>query len=180
MFSECSLLVRPGYRESCSFAVRGRYGGPFSHDGSLSTPPQWAALRPLGRVHAGFPSGRSTNSNVGTCVLSNQPSSVAPHTLQDAWPVWGTRNFVSVRLYSAPQSHWTIVAILGLCPSASRFKPDVRRDQKRPTPRTSGVGLLEDSVCKTPKCRAANFPRKDETSDNRRSMQPQTRNRNRL
>ena len=27
----------------------------------------------------------------------------------------GTRNFVSVRLYSAPQSHWTIVAIHGIC-----------------------------------------------------------------
>jgi len=31
-FSECSLLVRLGYRESCSFGVRGRYGRPFSHD----------------------------------------------------------------------------------------------------------------------------------------------------
>jgi hypothetical protein len=29
--------------------------------------------------------------------------------------VCGTKNFVSVRLYSAPQSHWTIVAILGIC-----------------------------------------------------------------
>ena len=27
----------------------------------------------------------------------------------------GTKNFVSVRLYSAPQSHWTIVAILRIC-----------------------------------------------------------------
>jgi hypothetical protein len=29
--------------------------------------------------------------------------------------VCGTKNFVSVRLYSAPQSHWTIAAILGIC-----------------------------------------------------------------
>jgi hypothetical protein len=29
--------------------------------------------------------------------------------------VCGTKNFVSVRLYSAPQSHWTIVAILRIC-----------------------------------------------------------------
>jgi hypothetical protein len=29
--------------------------------------------------------------------------------------VCGAKNFVSVRLYSAPQSHWTIVAILGIC-----------------------------------------------------------------
>ena len=29
--------------------------------------------------------------------------------------MWGTKNFVSVRLYSAPQSHWTIVAIFGIC-----------------------------------------------------------------
>jgi hypothetical protein len=64
--------------------------------------------------HAGFLSGRLTSSNVGTCVLPNQDSNAAPQTSQDAWPVCGTRNFVSVRLYSAPQSHWTIVAILGI------------------------------------------------------------------
>jgi hypothetical protein len=29
--------------------------------------------------------------------------------------VCGTKNFISVRLYSAPQSHWTIVAILEIC-----------------------------------------------------------------
>jgi hypothetical protein len=29
--------------------------------------------------------------------------------------VCGTKNFVSVRLYSAPQSHWTIVTIHGIC-----------------------------------------------------------------
>jgi hypothetical protein len=37
-----------------------------------------------------------------------------------------------------------------------------------------------DSVAKLPRCRATNFPREDETGDNRRSMQPQTRYRNRL
>jgi hypothetical protein len=50
---------------------------------------------------------------------------------------------------------------------------------KRSISGAGGVGLLEDSVAKLPKCRATNFPRKDETSDNRRSMQPQTRYRNR-
>jgi hypothetical protein len=29
--------------------------------------------------------------------------------------VCGTKNFSSVRLYSAPQSHWTIVVILRIC-----------------------------------------------------------------
>lgn len=48
-------------------------------------------------------------------MVSNQDSNVAPQTLQDAWPVCGTKNFVSVRLYSAPQSHWAIVSILGIC-----------------------------------------------------------------
>jgi hypothetical protein len=42
------------------------------------------ALGPLGRVHTGFRSGRLTNSNVATWVLSNQDSNVAPQTLQDA------------------------------------------------------------------------------------------------
>src|SRR6266481_6656559 len=63
----------------------------------------------------GFRSGRLTSSNVATWVLSNQDSNVAPQTLQETWPVCGTRNVVSVRLYSAPQSHWTIVAIFGIC-----------------------------------------------------------------
>ena len=35
-------------------------------------------------------------------------------------------------------------------------------------------------VAKLRKCRVTNFPRKDETSDNRQSMPPQTRCRNRL
>ena len=59
----------------------------------------------------GFPSGRLTSTNVATWVLSNQDSRVAPQTLRDAWPVCGTKNFASVRLYSAPQLHRTIVAI---------------------------------------------------------------------
>ncbi len=36
------------------------------------------------RICAGFPSGRLTSSNSGTWVLSNQDSSLAPQTLQDA------------------------------------------------------------------------------------------------
>ncbi len=43
MLSECSSLVRRGYRVRCSFGVRSRYGGPSSHDalfrGRLSGPP---------------------------------------------------------------------------------------------------------------------------------------------
>src|ERR1700732_5106836 len=115
MLSECSLLVRLGYRESCSFGVRGRYGGSCSHAALFRSCISGRRIRPFGRAHAGFLSGRLTSSNVGTCVLSNQDSNVAPQTLQDAWPVCGTKNFISVRLYSAPQSHWTIVAILEIC-----------------------------------------------------------------
>jgi len=48
-------------------------------------------------------------------------SSAAPQTVQTASPVCGTKNFVSVRLYSAPQLHRTIVAILGIC---TRGTPD--------------------------------------------------------
>src|SRR5216683_6092134 len=42
--------------------------------------------------------------------------------------------------------------------------------------RSSGP-LLADSVAKVPKCAATNFPLKDETSDNRRSMCSQSRHR---
>jgi len=67
------------------------------------------------RICAGFPSGRLTSSNVATWVLSNQDSNTAPQTSQDTWPVCGIKNFASVRSYSAPQLHRTIVAILGIC-----------------------------------------------------------------
>ena len=64
MLSERSLLVRLGYRESCSFGVRGRYGGSFSHDALFRSYLSGRRLRPLGRAHAGFLSGRLTSSNV--------------------------------------------------------------------------------------------------------------------
>jgi len=42
---------------------------------------------------------------MGTCVRSDHDSSAAPQTAQIASPVCGTKNFSSVRLYSAPQLH---------------------------------------------------------------------------
>ena len=66
-------------------------------------------------VHTGFPSGRLTSSNEGTWVLSHQASSTAPQSSPDAPPVWATKNFSSVRLYSTPQLHRTIAVILRIC-----------------------------------------------------------------
>jgi hypothetical protein len=54
-------------------------------------------------------------------VLFHHDSSAAPQTVQTASPVCGTKNFVSVRLYSAPQLHRTIVAILKICARNRRF-----------------------------------------------------------
>jgi hypothetical protein len=65
--------------------------------------------------HSGFLSGRAISSYMGTWVLSDHDSSAAPQTVQIASPVCGTKNFSSVRLYSAPQLHWTIVTIPGIC-----------------------------------------------------------------
>ena len=56
-------------------------------------------------THTGFLSGRSISSYEGTWVLSDHDSSAAPQTVQTASPVCGTKNFSSVRLYSAPQLH---------------------------------------------------------------------------
>src|SRR5260221_8044496 len=53
-------------------------------------------------------------------VLVHHDSSAAPQT---ASPVCGTKNFVSVRLYSAPQLHRTIVAILAICPRGTPDQP---------------------------------------------------------
>ncbi len=62
--------------------------------------------RAFGAVsHSSFLSGRSISSYVGTWVLSHHDSSAAPQTVQTASPVCGTKNFSSVRLYSAPQLH---------------------------------------------------------------------------
>jgi len=65
--------------------------------------------------HSGFLSGRAISSYMGTWVLSDHDSSAVPQTVQIASPVCGTKNFSSVRLYSAPQLHWTIVTIPGIC-----------------------------------------------------------------
>jgi hypothetical protein len=56
-------------------------------------------------------------------VVFHHDSSVAPQTSQNASPVCGTKNFSSVRLYSAPQLHRTIVAILGICPCGTPDQP---------------------------------------------------------
>jgi hypothetical protein len=42
------------------------------------------------------------------------------------------------------------------------------------------VCFTPDSVAKVPKCAAANFPLKNEISDNRRVIDPQARHQNRL
>ena len=55
--------------------------------------------------HSGFLVGRSISSYDGTWVLSDQDSSATPQIVQTASPVCGTKNFSSVRLYSAPQLH---------------------------------------------------------------------------
>jgi hypothetical protein len=65
--------------------------------------------------HAGFLSGRLMSSNEGTWVLFHHDSSAAVQNAQTASPVCGTKNFVSVRLYSAPQLHRTIVATYVIC-----------------------------------------------------------------
>jgi len=54
-------------------------------------------------------------------VLVHHDSSAAPQTVQTASPVCGTKNFVSVRLYSAPQLHRTIVAIYVICAANRAF-----------------------------------------------------------
>src|SRR6266513_3656125 len=79
----------------------------------------------------GLRSGRLTSSNEGMWVLVHHDSSAAPQTVQTASPVRGTKNFVSVRLYSAPQLHRTIVAILGICPCGTPDQPPM------PLPRLS-------------------------------------------
>jgi hypothetical protein len=117
--------------------------------------------------HVGSRSGRLTSSNEGTWVLSHHASNAAPQTSQAAPPVCGSRNFVSVRLYSAPQWHRTIVAIFGICARNRLFSsPEVRRNQTDPTgvrrnkpprcgtgPRPKSEGGLHEAYPSDPPCR---------------------------
>src|SRR5258706_188521 len=92
----------------------------------------------------GLRSGRLTSSNEGMWVLVHHDSSAAPQTVQTASPVCGTKNFSSVRLYSAPQLHRTIVAILGICPCGTPDQPQCLCP--RPTVITSLRGDRAEAV----------------------------------
>jgi hypothetical protein len=117
MARSCLLHARAGYRSARPVAAAQQiqlatHGRSFKKIG-----------RQLGQPYFGwrFSIGRSTSSYVGTWVLSDHDSSAAPQTVQIASPVCGAKNFSSVRLYSAPQLHCTIVAIPGICISDRRF-----------------------------------------------------------
>src|SRR5450755_5068114 len=85
--------------------------------------------------HSGSLSGRLTSSNEGTWMLSHHASSAAPQTVQTAPPVCGAKNLSSVRLYSAPQLHRTIVAIFGICARNSQFSsPELCHNRTDPLP----------------------------------------------
>jgi hypothetical protein len=67
--------------------------------------------------------------------------------------VCGTKNFVSVRLYSAPQSHWTIVAILRICAYGEPVQAEfVRHNQTGPVPfgraKAAREGLATNAAAK--------------------------------
>ena len=49
-----------------------------------------------------------------------------------------TKNFVSVRLYSAPQSHWTTVAIVEICAHGGANQTEIDRHIQRSYPRSGG------------------------------------------
>ena len=68
-------------------------------------------------------------------MLSRHDSRAAPQTVQTASPVCGTKNFSSLRLYSAPQLHCTIVAIPGICASDRRSSsPELCHNRTDPLP----------------------------------------------
>ena len=90
---------------------------------------------------------------MGTWVLSDHDSSAAPQTVQIASPVCGTKNFSSVRLYSAPQLHCTIVAIPGICASDRRFSsPKLAHIQTDRTSRTAAKPASTTRVMASARC----------------------------
>ena len=81
-------------------------------------------------------------------MLVHHDSSAAPQTVQTASPVCGTKVFSSVRLYTAPQLHRTIVAILGICPRGTPDQPPYLCDH---TPLGGVVRLEGRSSTKRPR-----------------------------
>src|SRR5437773_4344102 len=79
-------------------------------------------------------------------VLFHHDSSAAPQTVQTASPVCGTKNFASVRLYSAPQLHRTIVAILGTCAYCTPKQVETRRHNQTDPLRRLGAKPHESSA----------------------------------
>ena len=78
-------------------------------------------------------------------MLSRHDSRAAPQTVQTASPVCGTKNFSSLRLYSAPQLHGTIVAIPGICASDRRFSsPELCHNRTDPLPTRQRFQHLRD------------------------------------
>src|SRR5882762_3415687 len=78
-------------------------------------------------------------------VPSTQDSNTAPQTSQDTWPVCGIKNFASVRLYSAPQLHLTIVAILRICAYGTPKQVESRFHTVSASCRTGGEAFGEQA-----------------------------------
>ena len=71
----------------------------------------------------------------------------------------GTKNFTSVRLYSAPQSHWTIIVILRICAYGARdqagFGCKSAMDMPRIKPTKTSTRVLDVEVIPTDSWHAA-------------------------
>ena len=84
-------------------------------------------------------------------MLSSHDSRAAPQTVQTASPVCGTKNFSSVRLYSAPQLHCTIVAIqTNMRFGLSVFQPGTYALCREPLPPVAGPSNARAEVERLP------------------------------
>ncbi|SFJ12172.1 hypothetical protein SAMN04487925_105148 [Bradyrhizobium sp. cf659] len=81
-------------------------------------------------------------------MLSCHDSRAAPQIAQTGSPVCGTKNLSSVRLYSAPQVHCTIVTILKICASNPGISSPGNSDSLS---RELGVALLHRRARSVPR-----------------------------
>ena len=95
-------------------------------------------------------------------MLSCHDSRAAPQIAQSASPVCGTKNFSSVRLYSAPQVHCTIVTIpANMCFGPRNFQSGNCHNRTEPPLRAHlRLKLVSNTVllCEQTRCSLASWP----------------------
>jgi hypothetical protein len=193
------IIHGPGERESVCFSCRTHIASwkaamRFFHVRSLNCPPALGGphlherpraqpVLPIGQAGGEGAHARRAARHVDAYLHSGGALHPATTTLSTGYRACSRAAGWSARLCALP--HLLPRGVAGVRPlSQSGHSPSWPCPKKwhfsDMAALADDVRCRGDTVAKVPKSPAADFPLKDETSDNRRSMQPQTHSRNRL